>query len=66
MKNLLIVFHSVTDGTRQMAEAAAKGVVCEPEVDTTLMHASQAGATEVLQADGYISRRRKTSRRCPA
>jgi flavodoxin len=54
MKNLLIVFHSVTDGTRQMAEAAAKGVVCEPEVDTTLMHASQAGATEVLQADGYI------------
>jgi multimeric flavodoxin WrbA len=54
MKNLLIVFHSVTGGARQMAEAAANGAASESEVDTTLMHASQAGAAEVLQADGYI------------
>jgi multimeric flavodoxin WrbA len=54
MKNLLIVFHSVTGGARQMAEAAANGAASESDVDTTLMHASQAGAAEVLHADGYI------------
>lgn len=54
MKRLLIVFHSVTGGTRQMAEAAAKGVTSESEVEARLVHAAQAGATEVLHADGYI------------
>jgi multimeric flavodoxin WrbA len=54
MKRLLIVFHSVTGGTRQLAEAAAKGVTSESEVEARLVHAAQAGATEVLRADGYI------------
>ena len=54
MKRLLIVFHSVTGGTRQMAEAAAKGVTAESEVEARLVHAAEAGATEVLRADGYI------------
>ena len=54
MKTLLVVFHSMTGGTRQMAEAAAKGAGAEPEVRVSLLHAADAGAAEVLEADGYI------------
>src|SRR5450756_177767 len=54
MKELLIVFHSVTDGTRQMAEAAARGAAAESEVQVRLMRAPEAGAEDVLRADGYV------------
>ena len=54
MKNLLIVFHSKTGGTYQMAQAASRGAAAEPEIATHLMHASEAGPDEVLKADGYI------------
>jgi multimeric flavodoxin WrbA len=53
MKTFLVVFHSMT-GTRQMAEAAAKGASSEPEVRVSLLHAADAGAAEVLEADGYV------------
>ncbi len=54
MKKLLIVFHSKTGGTRQMAEAAAKGAASEPETEVNLIHASDAGSAELLESDGYI------------
>jgi multimeric flavodoxin WrbA len=54
MKTLLIVFHSLTGGTRQMAEAAAEGASGEPEVDVRLLAAADAGAADVVGADGYI------------
>jgi multimeric flavodoxin WrbA len=54
MKKLLIVFHSKTGGTYQMAEATARGAAAEPEVSLNLIHAGDAGADELLQADGYI------------
>ena len=54
MKKLLIVFHSMTGGTFQMAQAAASGARSEPEVAVNFIHAAEAGADEVLQADGYI------------
>ena len=54
MKELLIVYHSLTDGTRQMAEAAADGARSEPDVHVILMRAAAAGADDVLAADGYI------------
>ena len=54
MKELLIVFHSMTDGTRQMAEAAARGAAAEPEVRVRLLRAPAAGAEDVLRADGYV------------
>lgn len=54
MKELLIVFHSMTDGTRQMAEAAARGAAAESEVQVRLMRAPGAGAEDVLRADGYV------------
>jgi multimeric flavodoxin WrbA len=54
MKALLIVYHSNTGGTRQMAEAAAAGAARESLLRTRLLPAPQAGAADVLSADGYI------------
>lgn len=54
MKTLLIVYHSLTGGTRQMAEAAAAGARGEVEVDVRLLAAPDAGGDDVLGADGYI------------
>ena len=54
MKRLLIVFHSKTGGTYQMAQAAAKGAGSEPEADILLLHAAEASAGDLLQSDGYI------------
>lgn len=54
MKTLLIVFHSLTGGTRQMAEAAAAGASTEPAVVVRLLPAGQAGPDDVLGADAYI------------
>lgn len=54
MRTLLIVYHSHTGGTLQMAEAAAEGACQEGGVHVRLLHASQAGPDDVLQADGYV------------
>ncbi len=54
MKTLLIVYHSLTGGTLQMAEAAAGGAGGEAEVRTRLLHAPAAGPADVLSADGYL------------
>ena len=53
-KTLLIVYHSLTDGTRQMAHAASEGARAQQSVDVRLLHASDAGPQDVLDADGYI------------
>lgn len=53
-KTLLIVFHSLTGGTRQMAEAAARGAQAEPGVTVRLLRAPEAGPADVLAADGYV------------
>ena len=53
-KTLLIVFHSMTDGTRQMAEAAHAGAAAETGCTVRLLHAAQAGPQDVLAADGYV------------
>lgn len=54
LKTLLIVFHSLTGGTRQLAEAAMRGAQAEPDVRTVLLHAANAQPADVLAADGYI------------
>lgn len=54
MKKLLIVYHSLTGGTRQMAEAALAGAATEATVASALLHASETRAEDVLAADGYI------------
>lgn len=50
----MIVYHSLTDGTRQMAEAAGAGAAAESGIDVRLLHAAQAVAADVLAADGYL------------
>ncbi|MBV9249660.1 MAG: flavodoxin family protein [Acetobacteraceae bacterium] len=54
MKTLLIVFHSLTGGARQMAQAAARGVEQEADVQVRLLAAPDATGADVLGADGYI------------
>ena len=54
MKTLLIIYHSVTGGSKAMAHAVAEGAATEAEVSTLLLHASETTAEHVLQADGYV------------
>jgi NAD(P)H-dependent FMN reductase len=54
MKALLIVHHSVTGGTLQMARAAAAGAGREPGVAVRLEPAVAAAAQTLLEADGYL------------
>jgi multimeric flavodoxin WrbA len=54
LKHLLIVYHSLTGGTRQMAQAAARGAAREPAVTVTLATAAETGAEAMLKADGYL------------
>jgi multimeric flavodoxin WrbA len=51
---LLIVHHSTTGGTRQMAEAAAAGAAGQGEVAVDLVAAEAAGPADLLAADGYV------------
>ena len=54
MKQLLIVYHSYTGGTRQMAQAAAQGAAREPTVAIKLTTAAETDAESMLKADGYL------------
>lgn len=54
METLLIVQHTMTGGTLQMAQAAAAGAATESGVRVRLLRASDAGPADVLAADGYI------------
>jgi len=52
-KTLLIVFHSMTGGTRQMAEAAWRAASAE-DVTVRLLTAAEATPADLLGADGYL------------
>lgn len=52
MPKLLIIYHSKTGGTRQMAEAAADAA--RAEIETVLKGAKEATADDLIAADGYI------------
>ncbi len=54
MKTMLLVYHSMTGGTLQMAEAAAAGARTEPELEVSMLRAADANAADVLRADGYV------------
>ena len=54
MKTLLIVYHSMTGGTAQMVQAAAAGAATETSLQVRVLRAPDAGADDVLAADGYI------------
>lgn len=52
MAQLLIVYHSRTGGSRQMAEAALAAAA--PEAETRLVQAEAAQPADLLAASGYI------------
>ena len=54
MKTLLIVYHTMTGGTRQMAEAAASGARGESDVSVELKPAVETGPDDVLSASAYV------------
>jgi multimeric flavodoxin WrbA len=54
MTTLLIVYHSRTGGTRQMAEAAADGARGESGVRVILKRAPDATPLDLLGAAGYL------------
>ena len=54
MKTLLIVWHSRTGGTRQMAQAAAEAARAEAAVMTRYLAAPEVDPEHLLAADGYL------------
>jgi multimeric flavodoxin WrbA len=53
-KTLLIVYHSMTGGTLQMAAAAAAGARSESALNVRLVAAGDATANDLLAADGFL------------
>jgi multimeric flavodoxin WrbA len=53
-RRLLIVYHSLTGGARQMAWAALDGARTETAVTTLILTAREATPADVLAADGYL------------
>ena len=54
MKQLLIIFHSMTAASEQIAHAVAQGARTEPEVEVFLMQAQQVQPEHLLTASGYV------------
>jgi multimeric flavodoxin WrbA len=54
MKTMLIVYHSMTGGTLQLAQAAAAGARAESACNVSMLRASEADVSDVLEADGYV------------
>jgi multimeric flavodoxin WrbA len=54
MKTVLIVYHSMTGGTSQMAHAAAGGARSVSGVAVSLRRAADTSPQDVLSADGFI------------
>jgi multimeric flavodoxin WrbA len=54
LKTLLIVHHTRTGGTGQMARAAAQAAAADGEVAVRLLGAAEAGPDDLMAADGYI------------
>jgi NAD(P)H-dependent FMN reductase len=54
MKRLLVIHHSMTDGARQMAQAALEGAMAESNIAVAGLHAAETAAEDLRAADGYI------------
>ena len=53
-RTLLVVYHTMTGGSQQMAEATAAGARAEAALQVRLLRAADAGADDLLGADGYV------------
>ncbi len=54
MKHLLIIYHSQTGNTAQLAKAVMGGCQVEPDVDVRLCRAFDASIKDLLWADGLL------------
>ncbi|MBK6707328.1 MAG: flavodoxin family protein [Sphingomonadales bacterium] len=54
MKRLAIIWHSMTGGSKALAEAAAEGAGSAEGIATFLLRADDADPQTLLDADGYI------------
>ncbi|MEP7350758.1 MAG: NAD(P)H-dependent oxidoreductase [Sphingorhabdus sp.] len=54
MKQLLIVWHSLTGGSEALARAALDGANGKDDVATRLLHADVAQTEDMCAADGYV------------
>ena len=54
MKQLLIVYHSQTGGTLQMAQAAARGATQESSIAVRMQAAQDTGPEALLESSGYL------------
>jgi len=53
-RTLLVVYHTMTGSSQQMAEATAAGARAEAALQVRLLRAADAGADDLLGADGYV------------
>jgi len=54
VKQLLIVYHTQTGGTLQMAQAAATAAIEQSSIAVRLEVATAVGSEEVLESSGYL------------
>lgn len=54
MAKLLILFHSQSGNTLQLAQSAYRGALAVEEVETRLLRATDAGLDELLWCDGLL------------
>lgn len=54
MKQLLIIFHTITGGSEQLAQAVAQGARTEPEIEVILRQAQHVQPEQLLTASGYV------------
>ena len=54
MKRILIVYHTLTGGTRQMVQATAAGAAQASSLDVCLELAPACGPEALLAANGYV------------
>jgi multimeric flavodoxin WrbA len=54
MKSLLIVYHSQSGTSAQLARAAWRGAQVETEINVSVMRAWDAGTLDLAQADGLL------------
>ena len=54
MKQLLVVYHSMTGAAEQLARAAVAGAGSERGVEARLLRAPDASSADMLAADGYL------------
>ena len=54
MRQLLIIWHSMTGGSEALARAAYDGACRAQGVDVQLVNAADACAAQVMSADGYL------------